>query len=899
MKQSLLHLFLVLGSFTTFGQSLDKIKVKETYKEQLLILVLGDLEVKYRLKFQYDAEQIRPIRVSAHIYHLPLKDALRLILQDTGLGYEFKDNRTIAIITKKDEKLTVETTKEIPTQFNFKITGQIKDAATGESLPFAQLVLLNTTNGTTTNTDGYFTLFNVPSDTAVIVAQYLGYRTNLIRLSPKMEMDNLTIILEENSQDLNEILIIGQQEDQLIKASTGISQIGLTPAQIATLPSFGEKDIFRSLQLLPGISGSNESSSGLYVRGGTPDQNLVLFDGFTVYHVDHLFGFFSAFNSNAIKDVQLYKGGFEPKFGGRISSVVELTGKDGNRENFNIGAGISLVSTNLYAEGPFANGKGSFLVAGRRSFQSNFYNNLFEAFTETNTSNQPPDGRGGGRFAQLEAEPNSYFYDLNAKLTYRTTNKDVLSLSFYNGQDDLNNSRIIDESNLPARFQNLGINFNSDVIDLTEWGNWGGSFKWAHKWSDRFYSNINASFSNYFSLRDRRQDVTIERQSDTIQRFTGTLEDNNLNDYTFKWDNEFKISPTNQLEFGWQTTYNDITYDFTRNDTLNVLNRDEQGFLNTLYIQDRWTLADKFIIKGGIRATHYNVTNDFYLEPRASVIFQATDKIKLKGAWGLYNQFATRVIRQDILQGSRDFWVLGNDIDVPINQAEHFIGGISYETPTWLVDIEVYHKNLRGIAEYTAQTTLQGFGPNATIQYEENFYQGDGIAEGVEFLLQRKTGKLTGWLAYTIGRVNYDFPDLSEQTFPANHDQRHELKLVGSYNLGRWTFAGTFVYATGRPYTAPTGVYELTLLDGSTETYFEVSDKNALRLPDYHRLDLSATYNFKLFKGESSLGLSLYNLYDRQNVWYKEFEVIEGDLIETNISLLNFTPSLFFTWNLR
>ncbi|MEL6926825.1 MAG: Plug domain-containing protein, partial [Bacteroidota bacterium] len=241
------------------------------------------------------------------------------------------------------------------------------------------------------------------------------------------------------------------QDEQLLNAATGISKMSISPAALATLPSFGEKDVFRSLQLLPGISGSNESSSGLFVRGGTPDQNLILFDGFTVYHVDHLFGFFSAFNANAIKDVQLYKGGFGAKYGGRLSSVVELTGKDGNSEQFNVGVGLSLLSVNAFAEVPLFKGKGSLLLAGRRSFQSGFYSNIFDAFTEANATNATNANGGGGRFAQLEVQPNSYFYDLNARISFRPTSKDVLALSFFNGQDNLDNSRNIDESALRGR----------------------------------------------------------------------------------------------------------------------------------------------------------------------------------------------------------------------------------------------------------------------------------------------------------------------------------------------------------------------------------------------------------------------------------------------------------------
>ncbi|MEO0339676.1 MAG: TonB-dependent receptor, partial [Bacteroidota bacterium] len=736
---------------------------------------------------------------------------------------------------------------------------------------------------------------------------YLGYQTRTIRLTPALSAGDLTIALNATSRQLQEVEIVSNRKEQLIKASAGVSTIGVTPAQLSTLPSFGEKDIFRSLQLLPGVSGTNESSSGLFVRGGTPDQNLVLFDGFTVYHVDHLFGFFSAFNSNAIKDVQLYKGGFEAKYGGRLSSVVDLTGKDGNTEYFNAGMGLSLLSYNGFVEAPFAEGKGSILVAGRRSFQSNFYNNLFDAFTDTNSGPAgAPQGGLGGRFGLTEVQPNSYFYDLNAKITYRLA-KDNISISFYNGQDNLDNSRNIDQNSFSDgpfgnRFgggTNNNLTFNSNNTDLTNWGNWGTSLKWSRRWSSRWYSNLHLSYSNYYSERDRSNETTINRSDTAIIRNSGSYELNDLKDYTLKFDNELSLSGNHQLAFGIQATYNDIEYDFTQNDTISVISRADQGLITTAYLQDRYTFKNQFILSGGLRLSHYELTNQLYWEPRASFTYLITDQWKAKGAWGRYYQFANRIVREDIQQGSRDFWLLADDSQIPVGFSQHFIAGLSFETPNYLFDIEGYYKQLDGLSEYSTRFIPSGFGPNQQLNYEEFFYQGDGIAQGMEFLLQKKSGALTGWLSYTLGQVKYDFPIFGEEPFFANQDQTHELKLVSSYKYKRWDFSATFIYATGRPYTAPTGFYEVPLLNGNSADFFEVSDKNALRLPDYHRLDLSATYNFKMWDGPATLGLSLFNLYNRANIWYKEYEVIEGELIETNITLLDLTPSLFFTYQLK
>ncbi len=902
MRYSLTCCFLFFVMVFVNAQNPEDIKIKGNYQDESLDLVLLNLKINHRLNFEYEKKTVEDIRITASFNKSPLDYGMKKILEGTNIDFEFKPPRTIILFPKAD-KPKVDWSTVSPTRKNFNVSGIVKDKKTGESLPFANVMVKGTTNGATTNIDGYFTLFNVPSDTSILEIGYLGYQTKQFRITPETDVSQIEIGLEDFGVQLEEIIVKATKEEQMLSASTGVSRIGIAPAALSKIPSYGEKDIFRSLQLLPGISGSNESSSGLYVRGGTPDQNLVLFDGFTVYHVDHLFGFFSAFNSNAIKDVQLYKGGFDAKYGGRLSSVVELTGKDGNTEEFNMGMGLSLLSANGFVEAPFADGKGSFLIAGRRSFQSKFYNNIFDAYTESNeaaNSDVPqPTGRGG-RVASQNVQPNTYFYDLNAKTTYRPNSKDVFSLSFYSGKDNLDNSRNVDES----AFRNRGgtvpnFTFDQENTDLTEWGNWGTSAKWSRRWNNKFYSNANLSYSNYFSERDQSDVTTITRADTTIVRDNGSYEQNDLRDVSFKLDNELKISQNNQLDFGVQTIYNNIDYQFIQNDTTTVIDRNDEGLTSTFYLQDKHTFGNKLILKSGLRTSHYSVTNKLYLEPRAALTYLLSEKIKLKAAWGKYHQFANRIVREDIQQGSRDFWLLADGEQVPISSSFHHIVGASYETSDWLFDAEAYYKTLDGLSEYSTRFVPTGFGRNQTIAYEEFFHTGTGIAKGVEFLLQRKIGKFTGWAGYTLGEVKYAFEAFGEEPFFANQDVTHELKLVGNYKLGKFTLGATFVYATGKPYTAPTGFYELKLLDGTTSDFFEVSDKNSVRFDDYHRLDLSGTYDFNLGNSKASMGLSLTNIYNRKNTWYNEYEVIEGELLETNVSLLGFTPSLFFTWTLR
>lgn len=892
------------------AQALADKKIKFSYQDKALDLVFFDLEINERLSFIYEKEDIEGIRISKSIPRLPLTEALGILLEQTGLQYKLEPpNKVVIFIRGTQPTLITPAAATGPERFNIKASGVVKDRLTGETLPFANLFVRGTSIGTNSNLDGWFTLFGIPSDTALIEVSYLGYQAQLLRLTPELDIANLLVELQPAGETLQEVIVSRTRKDQLVQASTGISKLAVAPAQVSALPSLGEKDIFRSLQLLPGVSGSNESSSGLYVRGGTPDQNLVLFDGFTVYHVDHLFGFFSAFNSNAIKDVQLHKGGFEAKYGGRLASVVDITGKDGNTEELSIGGGLSLLSANAYVEGPFAKGRGSFLVTGRRSFQSNFYNNLLEFSdgdedTGTNEDNGDEEQQGPGRRGFGRAEPNSWFYDLNAKVTYRTE-KDIFSASLYNGRDELDNSRDNNQNTFGGGgpFGGGGgrdFNFSLDIFDESHWGNSGSSFKWSRRWNDQLYSNALLSQSNYFSFRDRGVNSVIERDTTTTTINNSTTEDNDLRDFSFRWDWEWQPSLVHKIGFGVFGTAFDIKYDYIQNDTTTVLARDDQGQLGGAYAQVNSTIADKFIIVPGVRLSYFQPTNKAYVEPRLQLQYLLSDRIKLKAATGRYYQFANRVIREDIAQGSRDFWVLADGERVSVGHSDHFIAGVSYETSDYLIDVEGYAKTLDNITEYSTRFVLNGFGRETSLDFEENFFNGTGLAQGVELLLQKKAGKLSGWLSYTLGRVEHQFDVFGEDAFPASHDVTNELKLVAMYRVGRWSLGGTFIYATGQPYTAPLGAYTVELLDGNTTDHFAISDKNAVRLPDYHRLDLSVNYDYDYFLGgKGAFGFSLFNVYNRQNIWYKEYEVVEGYIVETDVNLLGITPSFYFNWTLQ
>ena len=777
------------------------------------------------------------------------------------------------------------------TQMNqITISGVVKDKESGETLPFANVFIKDTNIGTTTNGDGFFTLFNVPSENSTIQVQYLGYKVETLTLTKEIVKDKITILLAPDFNKLDEVVINTDSRQQIIKMNENVSQISLSPKRLASIPNLGEKDIFRALQLLPGVSGTNESSAGLYVRGGTPDQNLVLLDGFTVYHVDHFYGFFSAFNSDAIKDIQLFKGGFPAEYGGRISSVMDLTGKRGNINKVSFSGGLSLVSANATLEIPIGE-KANLLLAGRRSYtdiiRSGLYNNIFDLYNDNNQSNGTRFPNFNN-FQQNQTQPSFYFYDLNTKFSYNPSDKDIISISMYNGEDNLDSSR--KNNNTFGSNTDGERSITTDIKDLLNWGNWGSSIRWARQWNDKLYTNIVGAYSNYFSNRNRVNDVTIQLPDTTNNFKTGLVEDNNLKDYTLRLHSEYKINSKHSLEFGGQITKNDVDYNYTFNDTITVIDQKDEGVLNTVYLQDKWSPSEKLNIVGGIRATHFDVTDEFYYEPRFSLSYQLNDKLKLKGAWGRYYQFINRIVREDVTQGSRDFWLLADEENSPISFSEHLIIGSSYEIDDWLFDIEYFEKEMTGLTEFSLRfQSALGADPN-----DQLFFEGTGISRGVDFLIQKMVGKYTGWMGYTLSEVVHTFPGLSDKPFYSLNDQRHEFKLVNVLKAGRWDLGATWVYGSGKPYTAPNGIYTITLLDGTKTEYVSVGDKNGPRHAPYHRLDLSFTYKFDIGSGKGSMGLSLFNFYNRSNTWYKEFEVVNGQVIETNINYIGFTPSLFF-----
>jgi outer membrane receptor protein involved in Fe transport len=383
---------------------------------------------------------------------------------------------------------------------------------------------------------------------------------------------------------------------------------------------------------------------------------------------------------------------------------------------------------------------------------------------------------------------------------------------------------------------------------------------------------------------------TYDLGADTLisSLIRGSFEDNDVNEFSFRLDNEWQISGNHKLRMGLSISNTETSYIFTRDDTLSILDKKERGTLAALYAEDIWKIVPSFEVKAGVRVNKYDVTQQTYVEPRFSFKYSLNDYVTLKGATGRYNQFVNRVINENITEGSRDFWLMADNNLVEVQSSWHYILGGSLENKMFLFDAEAYYKTLEGLSEFSLRYRRNN------IELDQLFFSGEGTARGIEFLFQKKQGELTGWLAYTLAETEHAFEGLNNgNPFPALHDQTHEFKVVANWEPHKsWRFSSTWVFGSGKPYTSPEAQYQIDLLDGRQMSYISVGTKNGERLPAYHRLDVAVHYLFKLGKVDMDAGLSIFNLYNKNNIWYREFDLQELPMVVNDITYLGVTPNI-------
>ncbi|MEX2641409.1 MAG: TonB-dependent receptor [Balneolales bacterium] len=720
------------------------------------------------------------------------------------------------------------------------LNGYISDAATGETLMAANILITGTGLGTTTNTSGYYSLRNIPPGTYAIRFSYLGYENHMEEVEfGTGEQVRLDIALLPAGLVLDEIVVESEREGEE-RQSIGRSRV--STELITEVPSVLQADVFRSIQLLPGIKAASDFSSGLYIRGGSPDQTLILLDRTTVYNPTHFFGFFSTFNPDAIKDVQLFKGGYPAEYGGRLGSVVDIYNKDGNRNETAGTVSLGMLSSRAMIEGPYS--KGSYMLAARRSTLEpvlavlrNTYDNIPSSF---------------------------YFYDINAKVNLDPNDDNRVSLSAYTGQDDVH---------LP---------FDDDLDISLTYGNRTVSGNWTHIFSNYVFSNFTFTGSQYFNYPHFEFGGTaFERR-------------NFVYDFSARGDLEWIPGNAHQVQGGvWLGNLTLRLNDrFDGND--NFRSRIQSRYA-TFYMQDSWRPSPLWIIHLGLRGSYFSNNNDFRLAPRLSIERYLTTTMRLQAAYGRYNQFLT-LITNEAFSGF-DVWLMAGQGVAPAYGDQFVLGFKHTFFENYNLEIEAYYRTMRDLFE------LDPFaGDVAGRDYEDLFRFGQGYASGLEILFQKESGRLSGYASYTFGVTRRQFNGFNNNDYyPPKYDRTNDVNLVASYALSRrWNATAIMSYATGQAYTEPLGRTVMQDDPFSSQANFTdaivVGRMNASRLPAYHRLDLGFTRQGNFFGWtESELQLQVINVYSRRNIWFYNYRFEDNPITRDEVALLPILPTVTYT----
>ncbi len=761
---------------------------------------------------------------------------------------------------------------------NYTISGYVEDAETGEKMISAYVFDNNSGKGTVTNTYGFYSL-TLPKDTIDLKASFIGYTSILKKFYLNK---NVTINFKlESSNQLKEIEITGEKVEK-IEERTQMSKVEVPIMQIKTLPAlFGEVDVLKTLQLLPGVQSGTEGASGLYVRGGSPDQNLVLLDNVPVYNVSHILGIFSVFNADALKNVSITKGGFPARYGGRLSSILEINMKDGNMKEYHGNGSIGIITSKLMVEGPIKKNKSSFIVSGRRTYADILLRPLIRAANRAEGNN----GKVG---------LDMYFYDLNAKANYIINDKNRVYLSFYSGRDVFGSSYESPNNDHISTFAG-GIN----------WGNIITALRWNNQISPKLFMNSTLTFSDFKTVFF--SDYTDEYQ-DKKEGFFAKYK-SGIRDMAAKLDFDYIPSPNHYVKFG--AGYINHTY-FPGAINLKI---ESEGFpLDTvigydkskssefdLYAEDDFSIG-QLKANVGLHLSGFLTGKKFYnsLQPRLGLRYLLNNGIALKGSFATMKQYIN-LLTSESISTPLDLWVPSTEKIKPQYSWQGALGLAKTYWENYEFSLEGYYKEMDNVISYRPGSSFFAEEPGE-IDWENKVVQGKGQSYGLEFMIQKQRGKFYGWLAYTLSWNWRQFDGINNgKKYPFKYDRRHDFSIVGTYKLSKNTvLSGSWIFSTGNAVTIPVYKYRI----GPGKVIENSREKNSFRLSNSHRLDLSIEFHKKKKYWERTWVIGVYNAYFHKNPFflYTDYEYEDNPYepygkrkrVFKEVSILPFLPSISY-----
>ena len=890
-----ISLLMFLGGLfgSALGQSVCEISA--TYEDESLEKVIKDISETCELAISYDPNRIKGLEVSRLVFkRTPVEEALFRAIEGQQL-------KVVKIAEGKFSLAPVNASGNSDQVVLRRVSGVVVDGSSGTEMPGVAVVIGDNENGSSnlgvlTDEFGKFEIV-LPSDQGdFLEARSLGYQPSRI---PMPEFGQAIIVITELPLELETVLVTGRQEQIFSSNGNGRNMtVRVSPRHVGAISVLGEKDVFRSLQMIPGVSGTEESSNGVYVRGSTPDQTLVLIDGMPIYNTGHFFGMFHAFNADALERVDVSRGGFNVSQGGAVGGLISIDSRPRIGDSLSGGISANLAATSAHLSLPLANDRIAVMVAGRRSYsdiiQSPLYaqisGNVFQvgSINEANAIVEDNDS------AFFEADPLSNFSDLHVRSVFDLEEKGRLSAGFYNGRDVVGyvlGESYDDDSTIQRATENLTLVNNV------------GGVAYEVDIKDNLHYTANAYVTNY---RGRlNYDYLSSDQEDTLALFTE--QDNQVTTGAIRNNLNWQLNPSHQLQFGWQYQrtasgfYISDDEDAETDDDEDPGNIDSLGLgtgILSLWAGYTWKHKEKFIVSPGLRITHYGLNEEFYFEPRLQASLSLTGGWRLNGNVGYYLQYLNPVQINNNLKLGTEFLTLASE-DNGVDGVASWQGGlgVSYLKPGIWVDVQGYLKYMDGIQRYARE-----FDPNLNgNEFGDRLSDGEGLVMGGDLFIRGNKGPWSGWMGYTLNKVLHFFPGLNQgEPFAADHDHRHELKLASVYKWRRFEFSAQWTLASGKPYSQYS---RLNTIVADQDTIFELEfDRlNNLRLPAYHRLDVNASYQFKTRKwGTAKIGISVFNLYNRENIRDRNFAIEytddEDEPIEVNTvdrTLLGLSPNLF------
>ena len=799
----------------------------------------------------------------------PLKNVLNDLFTGEKIAYKVVGNQIVILVLKDSPK-------------TFTISGFVKELGSSETLIGVNVYVPSMQKGTASNTYGFYSLTLPLVDTLTLVYSFVGYKPVAKRITAADT--EINIFLEPGTM-LNEVIV---NADAVSRQSENVqmSTISIPVSQIKNVPTLlGEKDVFKVLQLMPGVQKGMEGSSGIYVRGGGPDQNLIILDDAIVYNASHLFGFFSLFNGDALKSVELTKGGFPARYGGRLSSVIDMNMKEGNKEAWHGEGGVGLISSRLTVEGPLKKNKSSILLSGRRTYLDFISRPLTKSM----------NGNSAGYF----------FYDFNAKVNYDFGRKNKLYLSGYFGKDLFS-------------LKNKGKEY-IDVAGLN-WGNKTATLRFNHLFSSTVFSNFSLVYSKYnFQIKDKYEDKKEDKKY--YSEYNSGIED-----LAAKFDLDIIPNPKHWIKVGISANKHQFNpYAFVEEDKGTNLYKHDYESINGLetgiYLEDTYQPIDQLKINGGLRYSHFFTSGKQYkfLEPRLALAVRINKNLAAKASYASMNQYV-HLLSNSGISLPTDLWVPCNDIVGPQRSYQYAVGMVKdIDDPAIAVSLEGYYKKMDNIIGYKEGATyldLGQAGSASETKWSDNITTGQGWSYGTEFLIQKKAGKFNGWVGYTLSWTQLQFDSLNfGRKYYARYDRRHDISLVGIYKLtNRITISANWVYGTGNAVSLATEEYKTFVHLPVTMSYppgvepfdhgnmQETGDEDALerknnfRMGAYHRFDLGIQFHKQKKWGERTWEVSIYNVYNRKNpFFYYNFEENGYGRLK-KVSLFPIIPSITYSF---